>query len=580
MERAEQAAVAAAMRETLRRYVPVIRGWTTPDGKLPDPYETVYSENYAPANAAAVLAAVCRAGDGDEAAGLLETMLARTTELLGDKSGVTPFCRVFLYHYGLMALLLAPEQDRIRLAGRFGKTLGAYEDDCPVVNTNCAALQWAMELFADALGLKKADPGLLQHRLAFIANAQLASGFINDEVTEQASHDGMPIAYHAFTLFLLASASAVIERWPDRLEPYRLEADDIVRKGMQWMRRSITPDGAFAMVERSGYQMFTWGALTALLAYTAPDGEYGATARDAYRNWLPYEHDDGTYGCTPNRLPHSLRVGFETYTHLNMYNLLGLTGIAVAERVLERGIRLPERPEGRLEAEGAPAFVDSDSGYAFYRDGAHFFGCTLRMHNRKYAPAMQGFHFRHAGRTLPIAEPRLSASRKFGGEADRDDVWEGCAATDEAGIVHVPDMTENVETAEAAGGLTMRFENDVLRCEKTIAIGDGGVTWTYVVEAKQPLKDVGHVLPLVVHDGRDALRIATGGDRELLLQTGLRRYALRYEGTGAPDMELNRSLLSVSGVSAKVRVRASGPLKAGGTVRWSVALVPLPDAQP
>ncbi|TMV50896.1 hypothetical protein FE783_09540 [Paenibacillus mesophilus] len=566
-------ATAAFMREALRRYVPVIRSWTTPDGQLPDPYETVYSENYAPANAAAVLASVCRSERTEEAAGLLEVMLARTVELLGDKPGVTPFCRVFLYHYGLMALLLAPEQDRSRLIRRFGPALASYEDDCVVVNTNCAALQWAMELFADALGLRPASRDLLEHRLAFIAKAQLESGFINDEVTEEHNHDGMPIAYHAFTLFLLMSAMAVIDNWPDRYDAYRRDAERIIRQGMSWLRHTVTPDGAFAMVERSGYQMFTWGALVSLLAYTAPDGEYGASVADAFRNWLPYIREDGTYGCTPNHLPHTLRVGFETYTHLNMYNLLGLTGIAVAERVLERQLRLPESEQ--RESVSQDAFVDAGSGYAFYRNGTHFFGCTMRMHNRKYAPAMQGFHFRLDGYPLPIAEPRLPGLHETAERHIRDGVWEGYVVTDEAGVSHFPNTMENIELTPASDGLAMVFENELLRCDKTIAVTGCGITWSYVLKAKKPLRSCRHFIPLVVYDGRNTLQIGTGGDGKLLLQYAGKSYTLECGEAVALDMDLSRSLLSVSGVSAQVRAVIAGPLGAGQTVSWTTVLRPI-----
>lgn len=580
------------MREMLQQYVPVIRRWTTPDGTLPDPFETVYSENYAPANAAAVLASVCSTRSSQETSDSLSMMLERTVQLLGDKQGVTPFCRVFLYHYGLMALLLAPEADRSRLIGRFGPDLAAYEDDCAVVNTNCAALQWAMELFTGALGLRAVDQALLSHRLGFIADAQLESGFINDEVNEKQSHDGMPIAYHAFTLFLLTGAIAVIERWPGEWLSSRLEAESIIRRGMDWLRHTITPDGSFAMVERSSYQTFTWGALVALLAYSSGESgnEYGADVRDAFRSWLPYAHEDGTYGCTPNVLPHSLRVGYETYTHLNMYNLLGLTGIAVAVRLLERGVRLPagdesasSGDEGRpvhgtaVQPNGAESFVDKHSGYAFYRngpEGANFFGCTLRMHNRKYAPAMQGFHFRLAGQRLPLAEPRLPEYQEVSDRTLRDGVWEGFAVTDESGVLHFPAAVDNVEIRPSDDGFTMTLETGVLRCEKTIAISDSGIVWSYVLTARQRLRSCQHVVPLLVHDGRHALEIASQ-ESGLLLHFADKPYRLECPEALSLDMDLHRSLLSVSGVSAQARVVLAGPMQAGDSVRWTTSLRPV-----
>lgn len=576
MTQDEIGSLTAQMRETLGRYTAVIRRWTTPDGKLPDPYESIYSENYAPANAAVVLAAVGANGRTDEVSRLLDTMISRTVQLLGDKTGVSPFCRVFLYHYGLMALLLAPEADRAALLKRHGLFFGGYEDDCPIVNTNCAALQWAMELFAEALGLRAADEQRLERRLSFIAAAQLPSGFINDEVDERKSYDGMPIAYHAFTLFLLVGALAVVDRWPERLSACRDEARRIVDRGLSWLRRAVAPDGSLAMAERSGYQMFTWGALVALLSYAARNGEDVALAADAYRQWLPYEREDGTYGCTPNHLPHSLRVGYETYTHLNMYNLLGLTGIAVAVRLLERGER-PRDDEHRgtssqMAAASDDAFVDTDSGYAFYRSDGGFFGCTLRMHNRRYTPAMQGFHFRLQGERPPLAEPRLPDRSVPPERSIREGIWEGCWMTDESGTDHFPDFTTNAACSPIPGGFALLAEIDGVRCEKTLTVSSDRIVWQYALVAKQPVASCRHVVPLLVHDGRSALRVESLGVSRLRLEFAGRAYELACGEAESLDLELHRSLLSPSGVAAKACAVLPAPAEPGRLIRWTTVL--------
>ncbi|WJH36937.1 hypothetical protein N6H14_15345 [Paenibacillus sp. CC-CFT747] len=247
---------------------------------------------------------------------------------------------MFLIHYSLLAILLLEEAEREKLAAAYGPFFGSYEDDCPVVNTNCAALQWGTERYLDTLGYRQADGGKAGRLLAFVEKAQLESGFINDEVTEQGAEDGMPIAYHAFTLFIITGVLAGVgeEALP---EESKASVHRVMQKGLAWIGHTVTLDGSFAMVERSSYQTFTWGAFTALCAYSGFTGE---TADDLLRRavdyWLPFRHSDGTFGCTPNHLPHSLRAGYETYTHLNMYNLLGLTGLAVAGRLLERGLRL------------------------------------------------------------------------------------------------------------------------------------------------------------------------------------------------------------------------------------------------
>lgn len=570
----------------------VIRSWITADGRLADPYETEYSENYAPANASVVLASICRFNRTEESAELLKLTLVRSVELLQDKEGVSPFCRVFLYHYSLMALILAPEPDRKSCLELVGDKLARYEDDCTVVNTNCAALQWAMEMFTEVLGLRSADPELLEHRLRFIAGAQLESGFINDEVDLQQSRDGMPIAYHAFTLFLLTSPMAIIEQWPESLASCKAKAERIVSRGMSWLGHAISEDGTFAMAGRSSYQMFTWGALVALLACTASN-EQAESGSDfllssAFQAWLPYRHLDGTYSCTPNYWPHSLRVGYESYTHLNMYNLLGLTGLVVAERGLGRNYFLKEqRAEQRIPEyatstphqhgnyggeSGYRGYVDPASGYAFFRKGGSFFGCTLRMHSRKYAAAMQGFHFRLNGKPLPLAEPRLPGPGTTMEISIYTGAWEGFLICDEEGQLHYPDLTDNATVFPLDDGFKLVAETDKVRCEKTIRLLDDSVQWGYRIEAKTGLRFCEQVVPLTVHNGRDVLQYtSTGGNRLEFTYAG-QSYALQCEEANSLQMELSRSDLSSSGISAKVHARITGPLPAGGIVKWQTTL--------
>jgi hypothetical protein len=200
----------------------------------------------------------------------------------------------------------------------------------------------------------------------------------------------------------------------------------------------------------------------------------------------------------------------------------------------------------------------------------------MRMHNRKYAPAMQGFHFRLDGHPLPLAEPRLPGLHEPAERHIRDGVWEGYVVTDDAGISHFPDTMENIELTPVSDGFAMVFENDLLRCEKTIAVSDSGIIWSYVLKAKRPLRSCHHIIPLVVYDGRHALQIASGQDGKLLLQYAGKSYTIECGEASTLDMDLNRSLLSVSGVSAKVRAVMAGSLGAGQTVSWTTALRPRP----
>jgi hypothetical protein len=325
------------MCRVLREFMPVLKSWTVgKEQKMIDPFETEYSENYAPANAAVIYASVYRNHKAAEALESLSDMIARSVTLLEDKEA-SPFCRVFICHYSMMALLILPEQERLAFAERYKDFYARYEDDCKQINTNCAALQWGMELFVDALGCRPADEAYLNDLLDFVEHGQNEYGFINDEIDPQKTkHDGMPVAYHAFTLFILTGAIAVIENWKPALISQQTRAKAINAKGLEWLRHAVSFDGFFAMAERSSYQLFTWGAFVALYSYSGM--QMDGFLNRVFENWLRYQHTDGSYGVTPNHLAHQLRTGYEGYSHVNMYNNLGLTGIAVAQRILERDI--------------------------------------------------------------------------------------------------------------------------------------------------------------------------------------------------------------------------------------------------
>ncbi|MBP1992225.1 hypothetical protein [Paenibacillus eucommiae] len=607
----ESSFVLSRIREILASFVPVAANWLSEDGSFCDPYETQYSENYAPANAAVLFAAVYRTTGDAAILRLFRAALDRSVILLQDRQ-VTPFCRVFLIHYSLMAISLLEGNARAEAAEAYGPFMAAYEDDCLIINTNCAALQWGTEMLLELLDYRPADAAHLERRIAFIQKAQLESGFINDEISEHQAHDGMPIAYHAFTLFIMTSVISLLpvedgaeneegnERGKSTCDAARDNAQEeaknasenelhahsqsgaqqLISKGLEWLKHTITSDGSFAMVERSSHQTFTWGALTALYAYSGWK-EDGMLER-ILSYWLPFRHQDGSLGCTPNTLPHSLRIGYETYTHLNMYNLLGLTGLAAAGQLLERGLSLnlnlhPSEQQHSLDG----SCSDEDSGYAFFRRGEDFFACTLRMHHREYAPAMQGFHYRLGGRALPLAEPRLTGYQQSKTSQVQEGVWEGyllnrepgdlgetdrstgscdsigsAKPTEESGLAEpvYPNSKVNAELTTLANGFQLTNEIEALRCVKKIQLLEDGIALDYQLALKRTFHTCEHVISLLVHDGKHVLRIRQESTQRLTMSFGSECYTLECAQAASMELRLERSLLSVSGVSAQLRI--------------------------
>ncbi|MCZ8510877.1 hypothetical protein O9H85_00160 [Paenibacillus filicis] len=558
------------MCRVLREFMPVLKSWTVgKEQKMKEPFETEYSENYAPANAAVIYASVYRNHKAAEDLDSLRIMIARSVTLLKDKE-VSPFCRVFIFHYSMMALLILPALERLAFAERYKDFYARYEDDCKQINTNCAALQWGIELFVDALGCRPVDETYLNELLDFVEHGQNEYGFINDEIDPQKTkQDGMPIAYHAFTLFILTGAIAVIENWKPTLISQKTRAEAIIAKGLEWLKHAVSFDGFFAMVERSSYQMFTWGTFVALYSYSGMQME-GFLNR-AFENWLPYQHKDGTYGVTPNHLPHELRTGYEGYSHVNMYNNLGLTGIAVAVRILERDITM-DSSKVSADLPQNSQFIDVQSGYAFIRRGFDFFGCTLRMHNRKYVPAMQAFHVRLADCRLPLAEAKFEGYRQKDQRFLSEGVWEGYLLTDNEGHKHFPDMTENVQVITTRDGIEMETENEFLYCKKLIALLCNGIEWNYTIKPKRDFLSCEQVLPILLHDGKEGSQVIEKSAQMLHIHYGERKFALSCSASKQIGTSLHRSLLSVSGVSTKAHLKIEGFCNVGAELRWSTRL--------
>jgi len=554
----------------LHEFVPVLQSWMTGEGvRTIDPFETEYSENYAPANAAVILAGVYRHTGESRYRELSLAMVRRSVELLQKRDEVNPFCRVFLFHYSLMAMLMLPEPDRASSRAEFAAFYSGYVDDCLIVNTNCAALQWGMEIFLEALNFRGADGSKLEKLLGHVERAQLESGFINDEVSEREAKDGMPIAYHAFTLFILTGVAAAAGGLSPAFAQMRPRVETILAKGMRWLMHAAAPDGTFAMTERSSYQMFTWGAWVALLSATPLRDT--PLFRQAWEYWLKYRHSDGSFSCTPNFLPHELRAGFEGYTHVNMYNNLGLTGIVVAEKLIEESLN-GGRQMLDLQLPEDGFFADPESGYAFFLRGDRFFGCALRMHNRRYVPALTGFHYRLGGVRFPLAEPKFNGFRAKGEQFLFEGIWEGFLLKDEDNRYVYPDAQHNAAVERLDDGIRLTLDTEDLNCVKEIRLSERGIRWIYRLTAKRRFASCAHVLPLLVYDGKEGLRVVEKSQRQLELNFAGRTFSLSCDGAAKLAMSLKRSLLSVSGAAALVTAPVADELPVNGSIAWETRM--------
>ena len=103
------------MRQVLGDFLPTLHSWMSGmEHRMREPFETEYSENYAPANAAVIFASVYHHRRDTESWTAAHQMIRRSVTLLQDREKVSPFCRVFLLHYSLLAILFLPKKDRTR----------------------------------------------------------------------------------------------------------------------------------------------------------------------------------------------------------------------------------------------------------------------------------------------------------------------------------------------------------------------------------------------------------------------------------------------------------------------------------
>ncbi|MBS4200628.1 hypothetical protein KHA93_13400 [Bacillus sp. FJAT-49732] len=564
--------LAQEMQNTLIEFTKTIDSWIIGEEKeLKDLFESEYSENYAPGNAAMIFASVYNYTRDKYHLNRCYDMIRRSIKLLEKRESVSPFCRVFLLHYSLMAILYLPEEEKKSAKKEFGRFYGSYEDDCNQINTNCAALQWGNEVFLSMLGYKKLNKDKIKYLLTFISNGQNHLGFINDSIPSNGiPTDGMPIAYHTFILSILTGVIVATSDSTEYREEYNL-TKEIIKKGYVWSSNTLASDATFAMAERSSHQMFTWGALVSTVCFSG--SEDSATIKNVYENWLKYKKTDGSYSCTPNYLPHELRTGFETYTHVNMYNTLGFVGIATAEKIISKDLRVSSAPSLSVINKDYH-FIDIESGYAFYKKGKNFYGCSLRLHEKKYIPSMQGFHFRLNGKETPLAEPKLLENTDPFNRYLMNSLFEGYILKDTLGKQYFSDSVDNARINQLDYGFELIYEDDLLTCQKRIQVYENKIEWDYTMTPKVDFVDCEHVLPIVVFDGKEGIKSRVLSNKTMNLFWRESQYQISCNKSRKITLSVDqpRNLMSVSGVSTLLKIRINSNIFANQTIQWKTTL--------
>ncbi len=526
---------------------------------LPDPYETEYSENYGCACAAVAYAGAIHRDESPELRRNYRRMLDRTLQLAADGT-VAPFCRTFLAHFAAMSLLMLPEAERRAQGEDPVRFLLNFEDPCSMIVVNCAAMQLSTQIFLHALSGNPMPPEKAERFLSFIRAARCASGFINDSVGEERGvWDFMPIAYHGFITFLLSTGLVFGRRFGVLPPECDAAMAGLIHDNVKWLGNVFLPDGSFAMCGRSRYQAFTWGVQIALARLTGAPEE---RLQKIVARYLRFAKPDGSYSCTPNELPHSFRAGFEGYTHVNMYNTLCFAAMAFAAEVGAKDVFGQWYPADLPDG----VTVDREAGYAFLRNRGGYCGVALRDHAGVYTPGMGGFHYTLPGVLLPLAESRMS-----GAVPVRDGI-----AFRRDGMMHYPEFPADVEASgTAAGGVTMSGTDERFgRISRKIAVDDRTVSWECSWDAAPEWRMAVPVqlLPVIVNDGRNQLRVRSLGAAALELSFAGSVFRLHCEGARKTGLSLARSLDSVSGLCAEIQIELPPPEEQQACRSWRTVL--------
>lgn len=530
----------------------------TPEGLAHfEPWLTSFRESYASAVAAYIMSYLYKKSHDFKYLECFSGLLKRSiSQLKSENEVVRPFTKVFIVHYSLMAILILPDKEKKIYINITKNIFTAFKDKCYALNTNCASLQYGNEIFMSCINPDVKNVLFLDQLLKHIEKNQNVLGFINDSCAEgEEPVDGMPIAYHIFCCYLLIEVLLVDADYHVVPVLHRKRIENIILTGMKWLSYATFDVGDVAMAERSCYQIFTMGIQAALVAICQPK----QVAKVLERFLHQYGSDENIFCCTPNAFSASMRVGFESYTRTNDYNNLNVAGFITADLCINVGILLFQNEK----KEHTGLFTDANSGYAFYRNQYGFMGISLRDHQGGYLLQGSGFHYRLKNCQLPLANPRdnvantISETIKIAG-----------------GGIH---SSQNAMVEEIKDGVQIRYGNDSFGVEKNIYISESRIKWNYSIllknEANLSESLITLSVPLIVDDGKDALKIISEISYGIIFEWHDSWYILKYDNVGKGSFNTNLSLSSVSGVGSNFEITLPTKGKNSSYIETSVELI-------
>jgi hypothetical protein len=506
--------------DLLQRSLQFARGLSEADGRMRDPYETEYGENYSPACFSVVAAAAWRLHKRPED---LEWALRwghRAAAIMRE----SPYLREYMLGYtALVFTLLDPGPEVEKLRQDFIASSQPEEALSPLGHI------LALQLVGDVLCPR--NPASLERAdriLTLLEELWTPAGFPEDR--RERDDGSIPHAYLTVAclgIFLLATPASEGAR---KLQP-RIEA--LIGRACGWFFRANGPAMCAVQANRSYNQLWTY-PLYALLAYM----HRGAQAAPVIEQCLAvFTRATGNL-ARPNFLPTGLSpyasAGNEPYNRVN--NDIGAGGVGWALlAVLQASGFKGLAPQASAPD---PVFVDADAGYAFFHSRKNGVALVLRQHKWHYHLPLQPTWLVLDGATGPfIGAKRAGVNHLLTAlvaEPAHISPWLepyfGVLAATKAGIFHrmdepVDSLPGNVFQATLRPAGTTAAS--AARISVQVAPEADGIAFTYRLSGEVP-EDAWLSVPVLLWDGAHELGYRVKGATVELEWAG-HRYALTAE---------------------------------------------------
>jgi len=508
----------------LQRSLRFARGLSDETGRMRDPYETEYGENFAPACFCVIAAAAWRLEHRPDDRAWTLRWGRRSAAIMRE----SPYLREYMLGYvALVFALLESDAEVEQLRAEIVAASQPDEELSPLGHI------LALQLAGDVLCPRHAGSPARAERILTELEALLTpAGFAEDR--REGDDGSIPHAYltvACLVIFLLARpGTPAAQRLQPRVEAY-------IARTCAWFARASGPAMVAVQANRSYNQLWVQ-PLCALLAFV----HRGDRAQAVVARCLATV-DRATVGLArPNFLPTGLSPyasgGNEPYNRVN--NDVGAGGVAWALLALLQAAGFKGLAPN--EPVSAATWVDAAAGYAFYHSERSGAALVLRQHRWHYHLPLQPAWLVVGGSEVPfVGAKRAGVNHPLTaliGEPAKINPWLepyfGVAAiTKEGTYLHMDEPVRALAdggyaaTLRAGGGTNGGAEVAV-----QVEPAADAVVFDYRITG-ETTGDLWVSVPVLLWDGKTELGYRIDGAR-VELRWNRRRFALTAASAGEP----------------------------------------------